>query len=73
MSEDRLEYLKDTLDKQKNRPAVVLRRSDTEWAVDEVERLRAFKSAVVDAYAGSTYAPALADRLTEIIGKEAKP
>jgi hypothetical protein len=37
---DRLAYIKQTLDKQKNRPAVVLRRSDVEWAVSEIERLR---------------------------------
>jgi hypothetical protein len=39
MSDDRLAYIKKTLDKQKNRPAVVLRRADAEWVVEEVERL----------------------------------
>jgi hypothetical protein len=36
---DRLEYLKQTLDKQKGRTAVVLRRADAEWVVSEAERL----------------------------------
>jgi hypothetical protein len=50
MSEDRLEYLKETLDKQKNRPAVVLRRADAEWAVNEVERLRYQESYSIERY-----------------------
>ncbi|WP_037581451.1 hypothetical protein [Sporolactobacillus terrae] len=42
MTEDRLEYLKQTLDKQNNRPAVVLRRADAErqkvWLYEQLQR-----------------------------------
>lgn len=36
---DRLDYIKQKLEEQKKSPAVVLRRADAEWVVEEVERL----------------------------------
>ncbi|EST11270.1 hypothetical protein [Sporolactobacillus laevolacticus] len=38
---DRLDYIKQKLEEQKKSPAVILRHSDGEWAVSEIERLRA--------------------------------
>jgi epoxyqueuosine reductase QueG len=37
---DRLDYIKQKLEEQKKSPAVILRHSDGEWAVSEIERLR---------------------------------
>jgi hypothetical protein len=37
---DRLDYIKQKLDEYKKSPAVILRHSDGEWAVGEIERLR---------------------------------
>lgn len=49
---DRLEYLKQTLDKQNNRPAVVLRRADAEWAASEIERLKSINESVCEELSG---------------------
>lgn len=38
---DRLDYIKQKLEEQKKSPAVILRHSDGEWAVSEIEQLRA--------------------------------
>jgi hypothetical protein len=38
---DRLDYIKQKLEEYKKSPAVILRHSDGEWAVGEIERLRA--------------------------------
>jgi hypothetical protein len=37
---DRLDYIKQKIEEQKKSPAVILRHSDGEWAVGEIERLR---------------------------------
>jgi hypothetical protein len=37
---DRLDYIKQKLEEYKKSPAVILRHSDGEWAVSEIERLR---------------------------------
>jgi FtsZ-binding cell division protein ZapB len=45
---DRLDYIKQKLEEYKKSPAVILRHSDGEWAVGEIEQLRADNNRLVD-------------------------
>jgi hypothetical protein len=47
---DRLRYLKRIINQQGNRDVVCLRNDDAQWILDEVERLRAKKTELIDEY-----------------------